>query len=59
MDDDATPTRQQISDAVSPLGWRLVLGSIYTEVLTVSLAEAATGRVDGGRRRRAPTARGT
>ncbi len=26
MDDDARPTRQQISDAVDPLGWRLMLG---------------------------------
>jgi 4a-hydroxytetrahydrobiopterin dehydratase len=41
MDDDATPTRQQISDAVDPAGWRLVLGAIYTEVLTPSLVEAA------------------
>ncbi len=41
MDDDTTLTRQQISDAVDPLGWRLVLGAIYTEVLTPSLAHAA------------------
>jgi len=40
MDDDATLTRQQISDAVSPLGWRLVLGAIYTEVATSSLEDA-------------------
>jgi 4a-hydroxytetrahydrobiopterin dehydratase len=40
-DDDATLTRQQISDAVSPLGWRLVLDSIYTEVLTSTLEQAA------------------
>ena len=41
MDDDARPTRQEISDAVGPHGWRLVLGAIYTEVLTLTLAEAA------------------
>jgi 4a-hydroxytetrahydrobiopterin dehydratase len=41
MDDDATPTRQQISDAVDPAGWRLVLGAIYTELLTPSLVESA------------------
>jgi 4a-hydroxytetrahydrobiopterin dehydratase len=41
MDDDATLTRQQISDAVGPLGWRLVLGAIYTEVATSSLQDAA------------------
>ena len=40
MDDDARPTRQQISDAVDPVGWRLILGAIYTEVLAPSLAEA-------------------
>ena len=40
MDGDATPTRQQISDAVGPLGWRLVLGAIYTEVATSSLQDA-------------------
>ena len=40
-DDDARPTRQEISDAVAPLGWRLVLGAIYTEVLTSSLEQAA------------------
>ena len=40
MDDDARPTRQEISDAVGPLGWRLVLGSIYAEVLT-TLEQAA------------------
>ncbi len=32
--------RQEISDAVSPLGWRLVLGAVYTEVLTPDLAAA-------------------
>ncbi|MUL75220.1 VOC family protein [Mycolicibacterium sp. CBMA 226] len=33
--------RQEISDAVSPLGWRLVLGAVCTEVLTSGLADAA------------------
>jgi 4a-hydroxytetrahydrobiopterin dehydratase len=33
--------RQEISDAVSPLGWRLVLGAVYAEVLTSGLAGAA------------------
>lgn len=32
--------RQHISDAVSPLGWRLVLGAVHTEVLTPDLAAA-------------------
>jgi 4a-hydroxytetrahydrobiopterin dehydratase len=41
VDDDARPTRQQISDAVDPVGWRLVLGAVYTEVTAASLAEAA------------------
>jgi 4a-hydroxytetrahydrobiopterin dehydratase len=41
MDDDARPTRQQISDAVDPAGWRLILGAIYTQVEGASLAEAA------------------
>jgi 4a-hydroxytetrahydrobiopterin dehydratase len=41
MDDDATPTRQQTSDAVDTLGWRLVLGAIYTEVPAASLQRAA------------------
>ncbi len=40
MDDDARPTRQQISNAVDPAGWRLILGAIYTEVLAESLADA-------------------
>ncbi len=40
MDDHARPTRQQISDAVDPLGWRLMLGTIQTEVLASSLIEA-------------------
>jgi 4a-hydroxytetrahydrobiopterin dehydratase len=38
--DDARPTRQEISDAVDPAGWRLILGAIHAEVLTRSLAEA-------------------
>ena len=41
MDDDARPTRAQISDAVDEAGWRLILGAIYTEVAAESLAEAA------------------
>ncbi len=40
MDDDTRPTRGQISDAVDPAGWRLILGAIYTEVLAPSLVEA-------------------
>lgn len=40
MDDHARPTRQQISDAVDPLGWRLMLGTIQTEVLAPCLIEA-------------------
>lgn len=36
------PTRQQISDAVGGSGWRLVLGAVYTEVLTPSMADAVT-----------------
>jgi 4a-hydroxytetrahydrobiopterin dehydratase len=39
--DDARPTRQEIFDAVDSLGWRLVLGAIYTEVLTSTLQQAA------------------
>ena len=41
MDDDATLTRQQVSDAVTALGWRLILGAIYTEVAATSLQQAA------------------
>ncbi|MDT5266402.1 MAG: 4a-hydroxytetrahydrobiopterin dehydratase, partial [Mycobacterium sp.] len=41
MHDDERLTRQQVSDAVSPLGWRLVLGAVYTEVDVPSLARAA------------------
>ncbi|SDZ93035.1 MULTISPECIES: VOC family protein [unclassified Mycobacterium] len=33
--------RQDISDAVTPLGWRLVLGAVYTEVPTAGLGTAA------------------
>jgi 4a-hydroxytetrahydrobiopterin dehydratase len=40
MDDDARPTRREIADAVGPLGWRLVLGAVYTQVLAPSLAAA-------------------
>ena len=40
MDDDARPTRQEISDAVGRLGWRLVLGVVTTEVRVPSLAGA-------------------
>ena len=40
MDDDARPTRQQISDAIDPAGWRLILGAVYAEVLVPSLVEA-------------------
>jgi 4a-hydroxytetrahydrobiopterin dehydratase len=39
VDDDAKPTRQEISDAVDPLGWRLVLGAICAEVSTPSLVD--------------------
>jgi 4a-hydroxytetrahydrobiopterin dehydratase len=40
VEDASRPTRQQISDAVDPVGWRLVLGAIYTEVAAASLREA-------------------
>jgi 4a-hydroxytetrahydrobiopterin dehydratase len=40
MDDDARPTRQEISDAVGGLGWRLVLGVVTTQVRARSLATA-------------------
>jgi 4a-hydroxytetrahydrobiopterin dehydratase len=39
--DDARPSRQEISDAVDEVGWRLVLGAIYAEVEVDSLAQAA------------------
>ena len=32
MTDDARPSRQEISDAVDKMGWRLVLGALYAEV---------------------------
>ena len=41
MHDDARPTRQQISDAVDPSGWALILGAIYAEVPVATLADAA------------------
>jgi 4a-hydroxytetrahydrobiopterin dehydratase len=41
MADGARPSRQEISDAVGELGWRLVLGAIYAEVQVDSLAQAA------------------
>ncbi|ORB57212.1 VOC family protein [Mycolicibacterium rhodesiae] len=34
------PSRQEISDAVTDLGWRLVLGAIYAEATVSSLTEA-------------------
>ncbi|HTY29095.1 MAG TPA: VOC family protein [Mycobacterium sp.] len=40
MDDDARPSRQQVSDAIDELGWRLILGALYTQVRAASLAEA-------------------
>ena len=40
MQDDARPTPQEISDAVDPAGWRLILGAIHAEVLTRSVVEA-------------------
>lgn len=36
-----TPSRQDISDAVGADGWRLVLGALYAEVATNSLAQGA------------------
>ena len=41
MDDDARPTRQQVSDAVDQAGWRLILGALYAEVPAQTLIEAA------------------
>jgi 4a-hydroxytetrahydrobiopterin dehydratase len=41
MPDHERLTRQQVSDAVSPLGWRLVLGAVYTQVDVSSLTRAA------------------
>ena len=39
--DDVRPTRQQISDAIDPLGWRLILGVAVTHVRVPSLVAAA------------------
>jgi 4a-hydroxytetrahydrobiopterin dehydratase len=36
-----TPSRQEVSDAVTPLGWRSALGLIRTDVRVGSLAQAA------------------
>lgn len=33
--------RRQISESIGPLGWRLVLGAVYTEVLVPAMADAA------------------
>jgi 4a-hydroxytetrahydrobiopterin dehydratase len=41
MPDHSQLTRQQVSDAVSPLGWRLVLGAVYTEVDVAALVQSA------------------
>ncbi len=41
IDDDARPTRQQISDVVDDLGWRLILGAVQTHVQVLSLTSAA------------------
>jgi len=41
VDDDARPTRQQISDAVDSAGWCLILGAIYAEAPARSLLEAS------------------
>jgi 4a-hydroxytetrahydrobiopterin dehydratase len=38
---EAKPTRQEISDAVGELGWRLILGAIQTHVQVPSLVSAA------------------
>ncbi|MDT5154171.1 MAG: 4a-hydroxytetrahydrobiopterin dehydratase [Mycobacterium sp.] len=43
MDDSLT--RQQISDAVDPLGWRLILGAVVTHVRVPSLSAAAEAAV--------------
>ena len=40
-DADRRPSRREISDAVSDLGWRYILGTVQTHVATRSLAEAA------------------
>jgi 4a-hydroxytetrahydrobiopterin dehydratase len=41
MDDDARPSRQEISDTVGPLGWRLILAALHTHVKAPSLTAAA------------------
>jgi 4a-hydroxytetrahydrobiopterin dehydratase len=41
MPPDAKPTRQEISDAVGELGWRLILGAIQTHLQVPSLVSAA------------------
>jgi 4a-hydroxytetrahydrobiopterin dehydratase len=41
MPDHSQLTRQQVSDAVSPLGWRLVLGAVYAQVDVASLVQSA------------------
>lgn len=38
---DVSPTRRQISDAVDPLGWRLILGMAVTHVRVPSLSAAS------------------
>lgn len=45
--DDRRLTREEISTAVTPLGWRLVLGKLCTQVGTGSIAAAAdvAGRI--------------
>jgi 4a-hydroxytetrahydrobiopterin dehydratase len=40
MDDDTRLSRQEISEAITGLGWRLVLGAIYAEVAVSSLGQA-------------------
>jgi 4a-hydroxytetrahydrobiopterin dehydratase len=40
-DDHARPTRQQISDAVEPAGWCLILGAVYAQVPAPTLNEAS------------------
>ncbi|MDV3125216.1 4a-hydroxytetrahydrobiopterin dehydratase [Mycobacterium sp. 21AC1] len=37
---EAPLTRRQISEAVGPQGWQLVLGAVYTEVLVPTMADA-------------------
>ncbi|MBB3604660.1 4a-hydroxytetrahydrobiopterin dehydratase [Mycolicibacterium sp. BK556] len=39
--DDARPSRQEISDAIDDLGWRLILGAIQTHVSVPSMATGA------------------